>query len=403
MNEETEEELLDQLPLSKDELHLLATSIPVTFRDPRLESMFQYSLETVFCTNPKHTTFEAIVSVCGRRGDRFLYDMMAHFIEGNHGVNLERLVLLLLETLAMNQNANSKWTELFQSKPAEMKRRDWLQRVVPFSSTVVANAFCHHFGLKEPSSSQALHSLTLEDAESLWSDPIVDEQLVMMGFGGSWKSLYDSNVDGLSFLPVQNSLLGFSGPTMLLVETTDGDILGYYTSVSWKEVNKWYVGEGDSCLFRLSPHWSVYRRHDSSAPFHQFLHHTGKNLAGLAVGGIAEFTPRFHLTVDLDEHCKACAVGSVFDKGELLTADTSYFTPGRIQIWALADDAFGDHYARGQQTIELRETNRQRLAKVDKREFLDHFVLDSKVFGHRNQVQGRVDHEVLAASLPGNP
>jgi len=52
--------------------------------------------------------------------------------------------------------------------------------------------------------------------------------------GGAWHRLYTSDEDGLSFNRLQNSLLGYSGPTLTVIkEVEGGGIFGAYTHTAW--------------------------------------------------------------------------------------------------------------------------------------------------------------------------
>jgi TLD len=264
-------------------------------------------------------------------------------------------------------------------------------------------------------------------------------QFTIMGVGGLWRPIYLSDRDGLSFTIFCDRLVRYVAPTLLVIESTHHEWLGYYTTVPWKMSSRWFTGnstnpsgsrgtddhEEVSFLFRLSPSWNIYRpQMDGIVPkrYHQFLnlpspsrsHYSPNNnnnnntFCGLAVGGVADNVPRFHITPSL-EQCKACAWDSVFESGPLLsTEDRSYFDILNIEVWAVnttttddvanADSVFLRGKEDGEHRASMKEHFRQRCAKVDRTQFVDDFVsgaFDNTLFQHRSQTRGRADFAAL--------
>jgi hypothetical protein len=368
--------------------------------------------------------------------------------------------------------------------------KDWLTHYLPGCSRVIAAAYSRHFGLAVTSplvlpmttttttTIRSSSSSSVDDNQQrrsnkddqdddhdddttrstttirfLWQDDddddnnkyrgvannnMIDYQVALMGLGGLWYSLYDSTVHGLSFLALQQHLLSFAGPTLLLIQTTnDDEIFGVYTERAWKEPSSLSSSQdndndddaANSFLFRLAPQWGVYRekqqhtttnddaKNASSSQqqqrqsanngrgrhhHHQYVNHhrhcrNGGHLAGLAIGGMDVDTPRIHLTLDLDEHCIARCYDGDYDDGHLLSNSNDenndddfskhyYFTPARIQVWVRADETLDAHLRNGREFLDRRECARQRAATVvDKRPFLQDLLVDNaKVFAHRN-------------------
>ena len=271
-------------------------------------------------------------------------------------------------------------------------------------------------------------------ASIFWTRPNqpVPLQLALMGLGdasgGKARRLFCSDYDGLSFSTLMQGLLAFDGPTLLLLETTTGDMLGYYTELTWKTSPMWYSTQEDTCrsfLFRLHPSWNVYRliaENDkegddavgatSASPLsrppwskerrrrnHQYLYLPPKSrpgmLAGLAVGGIADGTPRLHLNPSL-EGCRAVSVDDqTFASGPLLHDENDYwFDVGAIEVWALVNknDSLDKGLAAGRLQADMRESARVRASRVDRQQFVDDFCSGAymnHVYQHRSTVQGR--------------
>lgn len=55
---------------------------------------------------------------------------------------------------------------------------------------------------------------------------------------GVWKRMYGSGVDGFSFFRLCHQILGWRGPTILLVKASCGDVFGAYLDEPWRE---WYA------------------------------------------------------------------------------------------------------------------------------------------------------------------
>lgn len=254
--------------------------------------------------------------------------------------------------------------------------------------------------------------------------------LAAMGLGNggnisssTWHSIYSSDEDGLSFATFQEALMGYTGPTLILIRTTNGEALGYCTCVPWKDSRQWYTAsdgvyhdviESDSFLFRLSPSWNVYPLKSLMTPsskhkFHQYLHTPFESskmrqvqplLHGLAVGGVDQDSPRLHLKESL-ERCVAGSFDLVFEQGPLLAdPEEMMFDVDLLQVWAVKTDeeGFRRYLKNGKLHAAVRETTRQHIAKVDKRQFLEDFQSGAylnNMYTHREQTRGRADFVAL--------
>jgi hypothetical protein len=265
-------------------------------------------------------------------------------------------------------------------------------------------------------------------ASCLWtgaaSEP-VPMQLALMGLGGPWLSkkrrLYQSTSDGLAFPRFCQALLSYTGPTLLLIQTVSGEVLGYYTTLAWKVGATWYstesssaANESDSFLFRLRPLWNVYKLvssstasegHSIASPwstrrnrYHQYLyaplsHRQGSALSGLAVGGIGVDTPRLHLTTSF-ERCKAVLTDATFTPGPLLKDDDSiFFDVDVLELWAAGSGrAFQQGQAAGQRNASVREATRIGAAQVGRHHFVNDFASGAymnNLYQHRETIRGR--------------
>ena len=204
-------------------------------------------------------------------------------------------------------------------------------------------------------------------------------------FQGHWRRLYNNLDDGSSFELLQKSLIGYQGPTTILIQTTRGEVFGYFTECPWKLSSKWFGAPGsnvshfydnaDSFLFTLVPNVHIYPA-TGCGKWYQYLHipasHQSQQMKGLCIGGIASNCPRIHLTTDLN-HCKATSIDSTYENGLLLHEGHHFFDAGVIEVYATS--VIDVHYKRnqsmGQLQTDMAESHRIHIATVDKTQFLD--------------------------------
>ena len=451
--DQTDEDLLENFPLSATELNVLLRLYHTSYTDlktvvghdstleeriPELKHIFQYAVETVFLvgcqdSDERARFLEACVSLCGRRGERFLTESLFSAVEGRVAP-LTSLVFRLAcachdvagdgDSVAKQRAlANSSdepttplsWADMFSTTGGGERKeilsrpewREYVSRYLPSVHKTLSTVFQQYlFGrncayrpcaLQLPKPEESLSSL-------FWnhSTAIIPTQLALMDLGGKWRRIFCSELDGLSFRTFHEALIGFCGPTLILIQTNKGEKLGYFTEVPWKSSPVSFTGQGESFLFRLHPEWSVYHAMTTALPnkYHQVLNppvaHRKDCLVGLAVGGIASDHPRLHITETL-ERCKACSVDSVFESGPLLAdAEHNFFDVDILEVWSVrVDDAkFYKAKESGKLRAEIREGYRQNAGSVDRAQFLDDFqtgIIPNHLYAHREQARGRVE------------
>ncbi|GAX20903.1 hypothetical protein FisN_1Lh443 [Fistulifera solaris] len=276
----------------------------------------------------------------------------------------------------------------------------------------------------------------LNDLSGFWKHPLdpVPFHLSLMGLGGPWfqkdRRLYNSDEDGLAFSSFSHALVSFMGPTLVLIRTTENEVLGFYTALPWKNGPKWYSTSSDEASFpmavkatfllRIQPSWTCYNMmrddatsdsplkqtvYTSSRCFHQFLntpvsYRRGQGpLEGLAIGGIAADIPRLHLHPSL-EGCYAGTMDTTFESGSLLKKERdvdAIFDVDALEVWAIRSETFCDDLAAGKLIASTRESTRLHIAQVDKRQFVDDFatgMVISELYCHRDQSWGRAEFTV---------
>jgi hypothetical protein len=225
--------------------------------------------------------------------------------------------------------------------------------------------------------------------------------------GGAWHRIYTSDSDGLSFNRLQNSLLGYGGPTLLIIKEADlGGIFGAYTSTAWKESKDFY-GNSDSFLYTVQPAVQVLRPSQRGTGTN-FMYcnpeSRSKGYDGLAHGigfGGTTDKPRLFISESFDG-CTAGTGDLTFEPGRLLPPrevghpnSSKYFDLESLEVWGVGGDSItlSALDARHKQR-EIVASNIRKARKVDKAAFLDDFrsgLIESKAFKHRGEIRGRGD------------
>jgi TLD len=220
--------------------------------------------------------------------------------------------------------------------------------------------------------------------------------------GGTWHRLYTSSNDGLSFNRLLNSLLGYAGPTLIIIRAVNGGILGAFTASAWKESKDFY-GTSDCFLYQLIPLTCVYRPTGNGRNF-MYCNSEARSRGydgqahGIGFGGDAE-NPRLFISESFEE-CMARSQDLTFQHGTLLPktkegATCTSFDIDILEVWGVGgDEVVGEALGARSRQREITEAALRKARKVDKAAFLDDFrggLIDSKAFAHRNQIQGRAD------------
>ena len=231
--------------------------------------------------------------------------------------------------------------------------------------------------------------------------------------------IYNSNMDGLSFNRLQNAILGYGGPTILILQSVSGGIFGAYTGTAWKESKDFY-GNTDSFLYQLQPQVAVYRPKSTDHTNYMYCNSTARSRGydqqahGIGFGGTVQ-QPRLFLSESMEDgSCFASAQDLTYDNGTLLpnvgtsghSASTtiqhhrSIFDVECIEVYGVSNDLEVITMAIGSRTIDRANKDEliRKARKVDKAQFLDDFqsgIIASKAFAHRQQIDGRADDDCL--------
>lgn len=98
---------------------------------------------------------------------------------------------------------------------------------------------------------------------------------------GSWFRIYTSDTDGLSFNRLHHSLLGYGGPTLIMIRAAgnananvggeSSNCFGAFTGHAWKESGSFY-GNSDVFLYQAEPRVGVYRPRISGGAGGNFMY-----------------------------------------------------------------------------------------------------------------------------------
>jgi Oxidation resistance protein len=221
--------------------------------------------------------------------------------------------------------------------------------------------------------------------------------------GGSWHRLYTSDSDGLSFNRLQNALLGYSGPTLLIIkEAEHGGIFGAKTSTAWKESKDFY-GNSDCFLFTIKPKMLVMRPRGTGTNY-MYCNSMSRSRGydglahGIGFGGNSE-KPRLFISETFDG-CMAGSSDLTYEAGQMLPSrddgnPSKFFELEALEVWGVGgDEVVSEALGNRHKQREIVASNIRKARKVDKAQFLDDFksgLIESKAFRHRAEIRGRGD------------
>ena len=215
--------------------------------------------------------------------------------------------------------------------------------------------------------------------------------------------LYSSNQDGHSFNRLEWSLLGYTGPTLLLIKTEENTVLGAFAALPWKD-SKNFQGDSACFLFQLSPTLKIFLptgrdknfvychsdRFDGTLP--------DGHTHGLGFGGTIN-QPRLFIPESLEE-CTAAFYDKTYQEGDLLPSDSlEKFKINAIEMWGVGGgEAISKGLRERAEHRELTDTAIHRAQAVtDKSQFVKDFksgLLPNKLFEFKDKVRGRKEFAV---------
>jgi TLD len=220
---------------------------------------------------------------------------------------------------------------------------------------------------------------------------------------GQWQRLYSSEVDGRCFNRLEWSLLGYTGPTIMLIKTTSAAILGAYANFEWKE-SITFRGNSDSFLFQLKPELVLYWPKGHETNF-AFLRTQRKNTLrpsdasgaqyGLGFGGSSD-KPLLFITESF-ERCQASFYDKTNRVGEIIPEDLlETFEIASVESWCVGGEETIQAALKSQAVYRKRHEELLVEARVvhDKTIFvkdLQSGLVPSSLYKHQEHARGRAD------------
>jgi len=205
---------------------------------------------------------------------------------------------------------------------------------------------------------------------------------------GKWHNLYSRQFHGASMNRLQYSILGYEGPTLVVIETDQDHIIGGFFNTKWKKSHEYY-GESNGFLFQLYPTLTVF---NPTGEDNNFIHLQD----GLGFGGTKNM-PRLFIPASM-EACAAGVMDKTFQNGNLLPEDClEKFNIKSIEVWGTGgEEAISNGLASRAKQREITDSAiyQARVIKDKKPLVEDINLMDTKLYKHREEVRGRSDFSV---------
>jgi hypothetical protein len=169
-----------------------------------------------------------------------------------------------------------------------------------------------------------------------------------------YEKLFSTTDKGFGFGNLVDSLEGYSGPTLLVIQDTFGNVFGGFTCNEWQQ-SKTFYGNENCFIFSVQPNFGVLSPRITNSAVNtnfQYLcskNHHSKALHGIGFGGDPKYT-RLFLSSDFKTNCTCRSTGLSFDQGSLLkmnkndhpdnTNDDESFVASVVEIWGFGVSQF---------------------------------------------------------------
>lgn len=187
---------------------------------------------------------------------------------------------------------------------------------------------------------------------------------------------------------VQYSILGYTGPTVIVIETDQGHILGGFFTTAWKKAPGFY-GDTNGFLYQLYPTLTLFQPTGEDT---NFIHLQD----GLGFGGTTDM-PRLFIPASM-ESCNAGVIDKTFRQGDLLPGDAlERFNIKSLEVWGCGgEEAIKKGLKAREEKRELTEAAIASARKIkDKSAFVEDInLVDTKLYKHREDARGRAEFRV---------
>lgn len=166
----------------------------------------------------------------------------------------------------------------------------------------------------------------------------------------TYEKLFSTKDKGFGFGNLVDSVEGYTGPTLLVIQDTFGNVFGGFTCNEWQQ-SKMFYGNENCFIFSVQPNFAVLSPRITNSTVNtnfQYLcskNHHSKALHGIGFGGDPKYT-RLFLSSDFKSNCTCRSTGLSFDQGSLLkceknkTNDDEHFVASVVEIWGFGVSKF---------------------------------------------------------------
>lgn len=147
-----------------------------------------------------------------------------------------------------------------------------------------------------------------------------------------WRFLFSSQIHGESFSTLMGRIVD-NGPSVIIVEDSNGYIFGAFASASWSLSPK-FTGDDSSFLFTLRPKMRCYPSTGYNNHYQYLNLHQQTMPNGLGCGGQHNY---WGLWLDSEYGKGECSESCTTYKGYQQLSATKKFTIRNVEVWAVGE------------------------------------------------------------------
>jgi hypothetical protein len=263
-----------------------------------------------------------------------------------------------------------------------------------FSSTLKSylSIQCFQDATKSPSPLPTNITSNIFQLSSIFLLAITHAKMLLKDCQSSWTQLYSDQLNGTNFGNFCDALIGYEGPTIILIRDTNGFVFGMLSRDEWKYSSNFFGPSGGvgCCLFQLEPTFQLLnpQKRRGANTNYQWMNckrHRKDLPHGIGMGGESDFF-RFLLTPTF-KNCISRPTGLTYELGQIASNET--FDVGTVEIWGCGGK---NAAAKREEKKEEERLFQESRRKVDKKQLLDGFTTEfllSNTFKHRKEQNDR--------------
>ncbi|KAM3129052.1 hypothetical protein pb186bvf_018830 [Paramecium bursaria] len=260
-----------------------------------------------------------------------------------------------------------------------------LNQILPMLNDRISNQLVKYIAQIDPPQMKLNNQSEILDLPFLFllsMNPILNKPMTL---------LYSTKDSGTSFNRLVWNILGYGGPTLLVVLLDKGSIVfGAYNPANWSDGLK-FQGDSGCFLFSLSPGFKQFMSNGTQQNY-CYLNtkqiDKSKYKVGMGFGGNNDHTSfRIWIDDEIETKSKVSSEDDTYQPGYLAGDIEGKINILKLEVWGLG----------GQQALEQQNQFRkermeelERMRKVDKKAFFSGFdqaMFLEKTFAHKSQVR----------------